>query len=53
MFYSSRPEIKRAMELADVALRKDKSERLGLAVCDKPSESEGEEDEEETEVIFV
>ncbi|KAK9412169.1 DNA mismatch repair protein Msh6 [Crotalus adamanteus] len=50
MFYSSRPEIKRAMELADVALRKDKSERLGLAICDKPSESEGEEEEEETEV---
>nr|XP_056709679.1 DNA mismatch repair protein Msh6 isoform X2 [Euleptes europaea] len=49
MFYSSKPEIKRAMELADTALRKDKTERLDLAVCDKPSESE-EEDEEEMEV---
>ncbi|XP_044284717.1 DNA mismatch repair protein Msh6 isoform X2 [Varanus komodoensis] len=49
MFYSSKPEIKRAMELADAALRKEKSERLDLAVCDKPSESE-EEEEEEMEV---
>ncbi|XP_062979937.1 DNA mismatch repair protein Msh6 isoform X2 [Elgaria multicarinata webbii] len=49
MFYSSKPEIKRAMELADAALRKEKSERLDLAVCDKASESE-EEDEEEMEV---
>ncbi|XP_077191229.1 DNA mismatch repair protein Msh6 isoform X3 [Paroedura picta] len=50
MFYSSKPEIKRAMELADIALRKDKTERLDLAVCDKPSESE-EEDEEEMEQV--
>ncbi|XP_053099909.1 DNA mismatch repair protein Msh6 isoform X2 [Hemicordylus capensis] len=48
MFYSSRPEIKRAMEQADAAIRKEKSERLELAVCDKPSESE--EEDEETEV---
>lgn len=52
MFYSSKPEIKKAMELANSALRKDKIERLDLAVCDKPSESE-EEDEEEMEVIWV
>lgn len=52
MFYSPKPEIKRAMELADIALRKDKTERLDLAVCDKPSESE-EEDEEEIEVICL
>ncbi|CAI5771285.1 mismatch repair Msh6 isoform X2 [Podarcis lilfordi] len=49
IFYSSRPEIRRAMELADAALQKEKSERLNLAVCDKPSESE-EEDDEEMEV---
>lgn len=48
MFYSSRPEIIRAMELADAAMKKDKNERLDLAVCDKPSESE---EEEEMEVI--
>ncbi|XP_063157819.1 DNA mismatch repair protein Msh6 isoform X1 [Candoia aspera] len=50
IFYSSKPEIKRAMELADAAMRKDKSERLGLAVCDKPSESEEEEEEEMEQV---
>ncbi|XP_070788374.1 DNA mismatch repair protein Msh6 isoform X1 [Pituophis catenifer annectens] len=50
MFYSSRPEILRAMELADAAMRKDRSERLGLAVCDKPSESEEEEEEEMEQV---
>ncbi|XP_007434749.1 DNA mismatch repair protein Msh6 [Python bivittatus] len=38
------------MELADAAMRKDKSERLGLAVCDKPSESEEEEEEEMEQV---
>ncbi|XP_060610526.2 DNA mismatch repair protein Msh6 [Anolis sagrei] len=47
MFYSSKREIKRAMELADAAMEKDKSERLELAVCDKPSESEEDEDEME------
>ncbi|KAL8185154.1 UNVERIFIED_CONTAM: DNA mismatch repair protein msh6 [Gekko kuhli] len=50
MFYSPKPEIKRAMELADIALGKDKTERLDLAVCDKPSESE-EEDEDEMEQV--
>uniref|UniRef100_A0A8D0C970 DNA mismatch repair protein n=1 Tax=Salvator merianae TaxID=96440 RepID=A0A8D0C970_SALMN len=50
MFYSSKPEIKRAMELADAALKKEKSERLNLAVCDKPSESEEEEDEDMEQV---
>ncbi|XP_048375271.1 DNA mismatch repair protein Msh6 isoform X2 [Sphaerodactylus townsendi] len=49
IFYSSKPEVKKAMDLADIALKKDKTERLDLAVCDKPSESE-EEDEEEMEV---
>lgn len=49
MFYSSKPEIKRAMELADAAMKREKTDRLDLAVCDKPSESE--EEEEEMEVI--
>ncbi|KAJ7341254.1 hypothetical protein JRQ81_005142 [Phrynocephalus forsythii] len=48
-FYSSKPEIKRAMELADSAMEIEKSKRLDLVVCDKPSESE-EEDDEEMEV---
>ncbi|XP_015283165.1 PREDICTED: DNA mismatch repair protein Msh6 isoform X1 [Gekko japonicus] len=50
MFYSPKPEIKRAMELADIALGKDKTERLDLAVCDKPSESEEEEEDEMEQV---
>ncbi|XP_054841722.1 DNA mismatch repair protein Msh6 isoform X2 [Eublepharis macularius] len=50
MFYSSKPEIKKAMELADAALGKDKSDRLSLAVCDKPSESEEEDEDEEMEI---
>uniref|UniRef100_A0A6J0TQ56 DNA mismatch repair protein n=2 Tax=Pogona vitticeps TaxID=103695 RepID=A0A6J0TQ56_9SAUR len=50
VFYSSKPEIKRAMELADAAMQIDKSERLDLAVCDKPSESE-EDDDEDTEQV--
>ncbi|XP_042298035.1 DNA mismatch repair protein Msh6 isoform X1 [Sceloporus undulatus] len=50
VFYSSKPEIRRAMELADAAMKKDKSERLDLAVCDKPSESEEEEEEDMEQV---
>ncbi|XP_065256529.1 DNA mismatch repair protein Msh6 isoform X6 [Emys orbicularis] len=49
MFYSSKPEIKRAMEMADDAMRKDKTKRLELAVCNEPSDTE---DEEEMEVTF-
>ncbi|XP_074846119.1 DNA mismatch repair protein Msh6 [Carettochelys insculpta] len=49
MFYSSKPEIKRAMEMADDAMRKDKSKRLDLAVCNEPSETEDEEEMEVSE----
>uniref|UniRef100_A0A8C9QSL3 DNA mismatch repair protein n=1 Tax=Spermophilus dauricus TaxID=99837 RepID=A0A8C9QSL3_SPEDA len=45
-FYSSKPEILRAMQRADEALNKDKAERLELAVCDEPSEPEEEEEME-------
>lgn len=45
-FYSSKPEILRAMQRADEALNKDKIERLELAVCDEPSEPEEEEEME-------
>uniref|UniRef100_A0A286Y1Y9 DNA mismatch repair protein n=1 Tax=Cavia porcellus TaxID=10141 RepID=A0A286Y1Y9_CAVPO len=41
-FYSSKPEILRAMQRADEALNKNKTERLELAVCDEPSEPEEE-----------
>uniref|UniRef100_A0A8D0LCA5 DNA mismatch repair protein n=1 Tax=Sphenodon punctatus TaxID=8508 RepID=A0A8D0LCA5_SPHPU len=44
MFYSSKSEIKRAMEKADDAMSKDKTERLKLAVCKEPSDSEEEEE---------
>ncbi|KAM4902704.1 DNA mismatch repair protein Msh6 [Sylvia borin] len=47
MFYSTKPEIKRAMVLADDAMSKDKTKRLELAVCNEPSDTE--EEEEETE----
>ncbi|XP_066034197.1 DNA mismatch repair protein Msh6 [Chamaea fasciata] len=47
MFYSTKPEIKRAMVLADDAMSKDKMNRLELAVCNEPSDTE--EEEEETE----
>ncbi|XP_013373023.1 PREDICTED: DNA mismatch repair protein Msh6 [Chinchilla lanigera] len=45
-FYSSKPEILRAMQRADEALNKDKTNRLELAVCDEPSEPEEEEEME-------
>lgn len=50
MFYSTKPEIKKAMELADSAMSKDKIKRLELAVCSEPSDTE--EEEEEMEVNF-
>ncbi|NWQ63822.1 MSH6 protein, partial [Neopipo cinnamomea] len=46
MFYSTKPEIKRAMVLADDAMSKDKTKRLELAVCNEPSDTEEEEEEE-------
>ncbi|KAM5293111.1 DNA mismatch repair protein Msh6 isoform 10-T10 [Ctenodactylus gundi] len=45
-FYSSKPEILRAMQRADEALSADKAKRLELAVCDEPSEPEEEEEME-------
>ncbi|XP_068009766.1 DNA mismatch repair protein Msh6 isoform X2 [Melanerpes formicivorus] len=48
MFHSTKPEIKRAMVLADDAVSKDKAKRLELAVCNEPSDTE--EEEEETEM---
>ncbi|NXV10313.1 MSH6 protein, partial [Cettia cetti] len=45
MFYSTKPEIKRAMVLADNAMSKDKTKRLELAVCNERSDTEEEEEE--------
>ncbi|MGH0172526.1 UNVERIFIED_CONTAM: hypothetical protein FKN15_063799 [Acipenser sinensis] len=46
MFFSGRPEIHRAVDLADSAMKDDTEKRLQLAVCTEPSEDE-EEDEME------
>ncbi|NXO76777.1 MSH6 protein, partial [Sitta europaea] len=45
MFYSTKPEIRRAMVMADNAMSKDKTKRLELAVCNEPSDTEEEEEE--------
>ncbi|KAM9316821.1 DNA mismatch repair protein Msh6 [Gastrophryne carolinensis] len=47
MFYSSRPEISRAIKMADDAMKTDKDKRLALAVCTEPSDSEEEMEVEE------
>ncbi|XP_065595645.1 DNA mismatch repair protein Msh6 isoform X2 [Cyrtonyx montezumae] len=46
MFYSTKPEVKKAMKLADDAMSKDKTKRLELAVCSEPSDAEEAEEEE-------
>ncbi|XP_066553212.1 DNA mismatch repair protein Msh6 [Amia ocellicauda] len=49
VFFSGKPVIRRAMELADSALKDAPEKRLQLAVCTEPSEDEDEEEEEEEE----
>ncbi|MBN3270812.1 MSH6 protein, partial [Polyodon spathula] len=49
VFFSGRPEIRRAVDLADSAMKDDAEKRLQLAVCVEPSEDEEEEEEEEDE----
>ncbi|NXH23175.1 MSH6 protein, partial [Bucco capensis] len=49
IFYTTKPEIKRAMMLADDAMSKDKAKRLELAVCSEPSDTEEEEEEQISE----
>ncbi|RXN01763.1 DNA mismatch repair protein Msh6 [Acipenser ruthenus] len=62
VFFSGRPEIRRAVDLADSAMKDDTEKRLQLAVCVEPSDDEDEEenemeideehsDEEEEEVV--
>ncbi|MBN3320183.1 MSH6 protein, partial [Atractosteus spatula] len=46
-FFSGKPVIRRAMEMADSAMKDDPEKRLQLAVCTEPSD---DEDEEEMEV---
>ncbi|KAM4772473.1 DNA mismatch repair protein Msh6 isoform 1-T1 [Rhinophrynus dorsalis] len=47
MFFSTKPEIKKAMAMADDAMDKDKQKRLELAVCTEPSDSEDDMEVEE------
>ncbi|XP_077341742.1 uncharacterized protein LOC143987089 isoform X2 [Lithobates pipiens] len=42
MFFSTRPEITKAMKMADDALKTEKDKRLALAVCTEPSDTEEE-----------
>ncbi|KAK1171106.1 DNA mismatch repair protein Msh6-like isoform X1 [Acipenser oxyrinchus oxyrinchus] len=46
VFFSGRPEIRRAVDLADSAMKDDTEKRLQLAVCTEPSEGEDEEEDE-------
>ncbi|KAM4043087.1 DNA mismatch repair protein Msh6 isoform 2-T2 [Anomaloglossus baeobatrachus] len=50
LFFSTRPEIRRAMKMADDAVSADKEKRLSLAVCTEPSDSEEEMEVEESSV---
>ncbi|XP_078505773.1 DNA mismatch repair protein Msh6 [Lissotriton helveticus] len=50
-FYSGKPEIEKAMKLADDAMGLAKNKRLELALCTEPSDTEEEEGEEEEEDI--
>uniref|UniRef100_UPI00398F65F0 DNA mismatch repair protein Msh6 n=1 Tax=Pristiophorus japonicus TaxID=55135 RepID=UPI00398F65F0 len=50
VYFSGKPEIRRAMETADGANQKSREKRLELAVCTEPSEPEDDDDEEEEEM---
>ncbi|XP_077138552.1 DNA mismatch repair protein Msh6 [Ranitomeya variabilis] len=50
LFFSTRPEIRRAMKMADDAMTADKEKRLSLAVCAELSDSEEEMEVEESSV---
>ncbi|KAK6489333.1 DNA mismatch repair protein Msh6-like isoform X1 [Huso huso] len=50
VFFSGRPEIRRAVDLADSAMKDDTKKRLQLAVCTEPSEDDEDEEEDEMEI---
>lgn len=50
MFFSSKPVIRRAMELADKSFFDSPEKRLKMPVCRDPSDEEEEDEEEEMEV---
>ncbi|XP_053317334.1 DNA mismatch repair protein Msh6 [Spea bombifrons] len=47
MFFSSKPELRKAMKMADDAMKKNKSHRLALAVCVDASDSEEDKETED------
>ena len=50
-FHTTKPDVRRGMDQADQALKKDREERMKLVVCHVPSEDEeGEEEEDEMEI---
>lgn len=49
MFFSGKPVIRKAMELADVAMKQSPEQRLKMSMCMDPSDEE-EENEEDMEV---
>ncbi|XP_077341732.1 DNA mismatch repair protein Msh6 isoform X1 [Lithobates pipiens] len=51
MFFSTRPEITKAMKMADDALKTEKDKRLALAVCTEPSDTEEEMEVEESSPV--
>lgn len=49
VFFSGKPVIRKAMELADVAMKDSPEQRLKMSICMDPSGDE-EEDDEDMEV---
>ncbi|XP_030829946.1 DNA mismatch repair protein Msh6 [Strongylocentrotus purpuratus] len=49
-FHTTKPDVRRGMDQADEALKKDREERMELVVCQVPSEDEEDEEEEEDEM---
>lgn len=52
VFFSGKPVIQQAMELADKVMFDSPESRLKMPLCMDPSDEEEEDDEEEMEVIF-
>ncbi|XP_068089153.1 DNA mismatch repair protein Msh6 [Hyperolius riggenbachi] len=50
-FFSTRPEIIKAMKMADDAVKSEKEKRLSLAVCTEPSDSEEEMEVDESSTV--
>lgn len=52
VFFSSKPVIRRAVELADAVMLDSPEKRLKMPLCMDPSDEEDEDDDEEMEVIL-